>query len=766
MDIFLSYARDNEAKAKALAGVLEAAGHQVWWDRHIHGGTEYAAEIEQALEKAQAIIVLWSKAAGASGWVRDEAAEGRDSGRLVPVLLDKTRQPIGFRQIQAVDFSDWSGRGTPRRLDQLVAALDRLDDRNADAAAKPRPAGSRVGKRTMWLAAAAVLLLLIGGWLASRWVMDRTPERATLAVLPFEDLSPGRDKAYLTSGIAEEILSSVARDPGISVIGRSSSRNFTAAAADLEKLRRQLGVTHVLEGSVRTAGSELRMSVRLIETASGRQLWGQEYQRQLSNIFAVQDDIGRAVAEQLRGSLSAGATRDRHQVTKPEIYAIYLDARAQMRERRQAPLEEAYRLVRQVVAADPDYAPGRALLAEVISLLSYDNYGKLPPDRALELAKPHALAAIRLSPNAAEGHAALGLLFLDRPREAIGPLRRAAELDPASGEVRLWLASTNSLLGNQDAAVRHYRALAEMEPLWQPAIALYSVSLAAAGDYRQAEDVVTRFERRGGKPAEAIILRGRFAEMRGDLAEAVRLVGEAGRLEPSMTYTNMLLGWYFHMLGLDEQARRSGSGEPVLTRLALAGRPDALLAEASRLGAKVLAQQDADVAIAALARRRDWSRLVRLYDRWRPAADGCLDPPGGGVTAARKRAAMVPFQFARALVAQGRQKEAARLLQCLDRALDAQSHGAISHYSLSQGSLHFTRAQLLAMQSKPEEALQALDRAVDAGWRGWHATRLADYPALDDVRALPDFARVQQKLDNLLERDRAKVLAARQAEAA
>jgi adenylate cyclase len=770
LSVFLSYARDDEAKAKALAGLLEQAGHEVWWDRHIRGGTEYSAEIERALEKAQAIVVLWSKASAGSQWVRDEAAEGRDSGRLVPVSLDASRPPIGFRQIHTVDLSDWSGSGDPRELGPLLEAIAaKSPSSQAFQAPNRQPSASIIPTRQLRLAAIAALvaLLALGGLLAWQWSSERAAERPTLAVLPFVDLSPGRDKAFLTEGVAEEILSSLARDPGIRVIGRSTSGRFTATAEDFQKLKRQLGVTHVLEGSARTADNELRMSVRLIETSNGTQLWGQEYHRQLSNIFAVQDDIGRAVAEQLRGSLSKVATRDRHQVTRPEVYALYLDARTQMRERREASLEEALTLVRQVVAADPAYAPGQALMAEVIALLSNDNYGKLPPDRVLKLARPHAAEAIRLAPNAPEGHAAMGLLLLERPRAAVGPLRRAVALDPARGEIRLWLASANSQLGNQDEALRHYRALTAMEPLWQPAIALQAVSLAAAGDYRQAEDLVTQFERRGGRPGEAIVLRGRIAETRGELANAVRFAEQARRLEPSMSYTNMFLGWYFHMLGLGEQARQAGSGEPLFTRLALAGRDEALATEARRMGAAALMQPDADVAIAALARRRDWQTLQSLYGHWRRAADeGCNESLGGGVIAARRRAAMVPFQFASALIASGRQGEASKLLNCVRRSLDRQSSGAIRHYSLSLGAAHFARAQLLALGAKRAEALQSLDRAVDAGWRGWHSTRLADFPALDSLRATPDFRRIQAKLDMLIARDRVRVAGAETAQAA
>ncbi len=122
--IFLSYAREDAGKAKALANWLERAGNEVWWDRHIHGGSEFNSEIEAALRRCEVVLVLWSQAALRSAWVRDEAAEGRDSGRLVPVLLDASTPPLGFRQLQSISMGGWTGRGKPAEHQALLAAIN------------------------------------------------------------------------------------------------------------------------------------------------------------------------------------------------------------------------------------------------------------------------------------------------------------------------------------------------------------------------------------------------------------------------------------------------------------------------------------------------------------------------------------------------------------------------------------------------------------------------------------------------------------------
>ena len=121
--IFLSYAREDVDAAKQLAGCIASAGHEVWWDRHIQGGSRFSDEIDRALKDAEAVVVMWSDASVASAWVQDEAAEGRDSGRLVPVALGGCRPPLGFRQFHTIALGEWDGRGEPQSLDEVIAAI-------------------------------------------------------------------------------------------------------------------------------------------------------------------------------------------------------------------------------------------------------------------------------------------------------------------------------------------------------------------------------------------------------------------------------------------------------------------------------------------------------------------------------------------------------------------------------------------------------------------------------------------------------------------
>src|SRR5688500_18012056 len=147
--VFLSYDREDASKARLVAVALEKAGHGVWWDLHIKGGAEYGKVIEQALAEADAVVVLWSPRSVDSAWVRDEAAAGRDSGRLIPVLLEPVNPPMGFRQYQSVDLTGWKGRGKPPRLEAILTAIDSLAEMQSRTR-QDKPPRSAVGQSIEW----------------------------------------------------------------------------------------------------------------------------------------------------------------------------------------------------------------------------------------------------------------------------------------------------------------------------------------------------------------------------------------------------------------------------------------------------------------------------------------------------------------------------------------------------------------------------------------------------------------------------------------
>lgn len=756
--VFLSYARADSAKAKRLAEALRRSGHDVWWDRQIQGGARYSQEIKSALERAHVVLVLWSERSVESDWVQDEAAVGRDSGRLVPVAIEPVEPPLGFRQIQTIDLVRWKGRSAPR---DLLDAIEALSGSTPDGGERKQvPTGwADWLPRSAWLAMAAIaaLVAIFGVSQLARDRIGGGAETPTLAVLPFADLSPEGDKAYFSEGVGEAILSLLSREPGIKVIGRSSSAQFQPGESDFREIRKALGVTHFLEGSARTAGEELRMSVRLIDTRDGAQVWAEDYQRQLKNIFVVQDEIGRAVAERLKGTLVSASGTARQQTTAADVYTLYLALRAKMRTRDPRQLREALEIARDINGADPNYAPAYAAHAELIWLLSTENYGTLPRDRALETALPFARHAVELNPDGAEGHAALGFLLGNRnPAAAIAPLSRAIALDPSRAELRMWRAVVSMRLGRDTEALRDFHGVVETEPLWPVGQLNFVAALATAGRRSEAEAVIRQFEARGGSPAWAAWLRGANSFLSGDLSEGVRHLLDARRRGLAFPQIQEYLSWMFHLASLNEAAAGHISArQPLHSRLFVTGKRDALLEEVAKSGPELWDLHDADVQIQALASAREWKRLVSLYDK-RPSFLQICDDVSGTLTATRRGAGIHAVNVGQGLIASGRQEEARRLLDCVDDRMSRLATDRVRGGGLGDSMIAFTRAQIQALRGRPAEAVRSLDQAVDRGWIVLYGGNLRDYPAFDSLPP-QEVARIQAKINRQLARERAEI---------
>jgi TolB-like protein len=329
-DIFISYARSTATQAKAVAEGLRSAGYDVWRDDQLPAHRAYAEVIEEQLRSARAVIVLWSEDAVRSQWVRAEADLARNIGNLVQVSFGKVMPPLPFNQIQCADLSGWTGAPEHPNWRIVLGSVAAL------AGAGPRPTSPSV-----------------------RATVPATQTGETiLAVLPFENLSNDPELLYFSDGVSEDILGRISRGSRLKVIGRTSSFQFRGA--DKARAASALGATHIVDGSVRRAGTKVRITAELTEAAGGAALWSQRFDRSLEDIFAVQDEISEAVARALDETFAPA----RKLVMDPEIYDLYLRIRDWQYD--PAKISENITALQRVVASAPAFSEGWGRLAVLI----------------------------------------------------------------------------------------------------------------------------------------------------------------------------------------------------------------------------------------------------------------------------------------------------------------------------------------------------------------------------------------------------------------
>ena len=262
--VFISYARPDEPVAILVADGLRADGFAVWRDDELPAHRAYADVIEERIRSAQAVVVLWSAEAARSHWVRAEADAARAAGTLVQASLDGTLPPMPFNQIQCADLKDWDRQRTAHGWKKLVASVSELAGGRAEPSARE----------------------------ASRDV--------SICVLPFQNMSGDAEQEYFSDGISEDITTDLSKVSALEVIARNSAFTFKGQSVNVCEVARKLGVTHVLEGSVRKVGNQVRITAQLIEGRSGGHVWADRYDRDLTDIFSIQDELSKAIVHALR----------------------------------------------------------------------------------------------------------------------------------------------------------------------------------------------------------------------------------------------------------------------------------------------------------------------------------------------------------------------------------------------------------------------------------------------------------------------------------
>jgi len=337
-----------------------------------------------------------------------------------------------------------------------------------EAAGTGAPVLPLLGRRT-----AVLVLVLLGtgvgaGWLlkpASYAAAGAAPAAAgnSLAVLPFADLSTASENLWFADGLTEEVLNRLARMQGLKVAGRTSSFHFREHDGDLRLVGSRLGVDHLLLGSVRRAGNRLRITAQLVKVADGFHLWSDSFDRELDDVFTIQDEIAQAIAAALRVELGAAAGAEGRTTPLP-AYERYLEARTLIARRGDQPIARAIELLEDAVRVDPTYAPAWGALAQAHALHRYYGGDLIA---SLERAERAARRALELDPRLVSAHATLGNLHRDRYRwrDAEQSYRRALELNPDDIEANLQYAQMLGRVGHGARALGFLRRAAEMDPL-------------------------------------------------------------------------------------------------------------------------------------------------------------------------------------------------------------------------------------------------------------------------------------------------------------
>ncbi len=402
-DVFVSYARSTETEARQIADALRGLGHNVWRDDQLPAHRSYGEVIEERLRAAKAVVVVWSAEAIRSQWVRAEADMAREAGTLVQLTVDGAMPPIPFNQIQCADLRNWAGEiDSPawRKIaDSIIALTGPLESAGSGQGGAP------------------------------------APQKLSICVLPFENMSGDAEQEYFSDGISEDIITDLSKISALSVVARNTAFRFKGKDIDVKDVALQLGVSHVLEGSVRKAGARVRITAQLIDGKAGDHLWAERYDRDLTDIFAIQDEISKAIVAALRVKLLPKEKKaiEQRGTSSADAYNLYLMARQHWISGNVGDVrrdEVSVRICKQAVAVDPSYARAWALMALAQAELRFRH------GRDVD-ALPAAERALELDPNLPEAHCIKARYLQEEGHEedARMMIEKALRLDPESFEV-------------------------------------------------------------------------------------------------------------------------------------------------------------------------------------------------------------------------------------------------------------------------------------------------------------------------------------------
>ncbi len=354
---------------------------------------------------------------------------------------------------------------------------------------------------------------------AEAWASDSLPAKS-IAVLPFDNLSRDPENAYFAEGVQDEILTRLAKVADLKVISRTSTQQFKSVPEDLPQIAKRLGVAHILEGSVQKQGQQVRVNVQLIKAATDTHLWAESYDRNLTDIFAVESEIAKNIADKLRAKLTGSEAQA--MAARPtkngDAYQLYLKGRFFWNKRTGFDLLKAIDYFKQAIEKDPNYALAYAGLGDSYILLS--GFGAATPKESLPQAEAAAKKALEIDDTLGEAHATLGFSLCVYHLDFQGSIKefeRAIALNPNYATAHQWFGNTTlTAVGQFDRAIAEGKRAVELDPL----SLIINADLGA--DYlsaRRVDEAIAQFHK-------TIEMDPRFYYARWNLAEALELKGQ------------------------------------------------------------------------------------------------------------------------------------------------------------------------------------------------------------------------------------------------
>ena len=503
-DIFLSYNREDQAKARLFADAFAAEGFKVWWDTTLRAGEAYDEVTERALRDAGAVVVLWSKKSVVSRWVRAEATVAHRQKTLVPAMIEACERPIMFELTQTAELGHWAGDKTdPAWRSFLADVRQHLASRSHGEAASPadrtpeQPSIQEtylaskpkqdLNRRSLIGGAAAGIGLVGSGVI---WWMKNSegsgpvlgaagPEDNRVAVLPFRNLSGDPKQDYFADGLSAEVRAELARNSALQVAAQTSSSAFKDRAQTAKEMADKLGVAYLLDGNARKADSLVRVNAELIDGKTGFSLWTQTFERPIDNVFAVQSEIAASVTSALvdrvaqqanekapkakATSTSPGGTQNvaafEHKLKGRALFESALGGQTDL---------DALAEFEAALALDPNYAAAHAWRSRTLSVL----YGQSLTSNKVERMRLDAIEAARkavaIAPDFADGYSALGFSLFNvglDVKAAKTVFEQSVQYGRGDGDVLTGFAVFCARTGRFDEAVATIMRATTLDPL-------------------------------------------------------------------------------------------------------------------------------------------------------------------------------------------------------------------------------------------------------------------------------------------------------------